>query len=121
MPVIYRTEVGDIGDQVDSFLDEGMFILFGQGAPDTLKDYCYIVDINASTAAIEPGQQLNLDEQLFTITAVGDVARKNLDGLGHITVVFNGATEAHMHGSVYVEAGTPPKLRVGSVITIQTP
>lgn len=119
MSVIYSTTVGEIGDEVDSFLGEGMFILFGQGAPDTLKDYCYIVDVNASTAAIEPGQHLHLDDEFFRITAVGDVARQNLDGLGHITVVFNGATEARMHGSVYVEAGTPPKLHVGSVITIQ--
>lgn len=119
MSVIYQTTVGEIGDEVESFLGEGMFILFGQGAPAALKDYCYIVDVNASTAAIEPGQYLSLDEELFTITAVGEVARQNLDGLGHITVVFNGATEARMHGSVYVETATPPKLRVGSVITIQ--
>ena len=119
MPVIYQTTVGEIGDQVDSFLGEGMFILFGKGAPATLKDYCYIVDVEASTAAIEPGQSLHLDDEEFTITAVGDVARQNLDGLGHITVVFNGATSAKMHGSVYVETATPPKLQVGSVITIQ--
>lgn len=119
MSVIYHTTVGEIGDEVESFLGEGMFILFGQGAPAALKDYCYIVDVNASTAAIEPGQHLHLDGEPFTITAVGEVARQNLDGLGHITVVFNGATEARMHGSVYVEAATPPKLHVGSVITIQ--
>ena len=119
MPVIYHTFVGEIGDAVDSFLDEGMFILFGQGAPDALKDYCYIVDVTASTGAIVAGQSLRLDDESYTITAVGEVARQNLDGLGHITVVFNGATNAKMHGSVYVETATPPKLSVGSVITIE--
>jgi PTS system glucitol/sorbitol-specific IIA component len=119
MNVIYRTRVGEIGDAVDSFLDEGMFILFGQGAPDALKDYCYIVDVTASADAIVAGQYLHLDDKAFTITAVGNVARQNLDDLGHITVVFNGATEAKMHGSVYVEAAKPPKLRIGSVITIE--
>jgi PTS system glucitol/sorbitol-specific IIA component len=119
MPVIYQTKVEEIGDQVNSFLDEGMFILFGEGAPDALKDYCYIVDITASTGVIEPGQHLHLGDELFAITAVGEVARQNLDGLGHITVVFNGATEADMHGSVYVEAKAPPRLTVGTVITIE--
>ena len=120
MPVIYQTTVEEIGDQVDSFLDEGMFILFGSGAPDALKDYCYIVEITASTDVIQPGQQLRLGDEPFTITAVGEVARQNLDGLGHITVVFNGATVADMHGSIYVEAKAPPKLTAGTVITIQT-
>jgi glucitol/sorbitol PTS system EIIA component len=119
MPVIYHTVVGEIGDAVESFLDEGMFILFGQGAPDTLKDYCYIVDVTASTGDILAGQSLRLDDESYTITAVGEVARQNLDGLGHITVVFNGATEAKMHGSVYVETAKPPKLTVGSVIAIE--
>ena len=35
------------------------------------------------------------------------------------TVVFNGATSADMHGSVYVENKKPPKLSVGSVISIE--
>lgn len=119
MPVIYQTTVEEIGAEVDSFLEGGMFILFGKGAPDALRDYCYIVNINESTGVIEPGQKLHLGGEEFTITAVGDIARKNLDTLGHITVVFNGATKADMHGSVYVEARTPPKLTIGTVIKIE--
>lgn len=119
MPVIYQTQIEEVGAQVNSFLDSGMFILFGSGAPEALKEYCYIVDIVASTGEIEPGQRLMLGDRPFKITAVGSVARKNLEGLGHITVVFNGSTTADMQGSVYVEAGAPPELSVGTVIAIE--
>lgn len=119
MPVIYQTKIEEIGDEVDAFLGDGMFILFGKGAPDELKDYCFIIEIVACTGVIEAGQRLHLGDESFLITAVGEVARMNLDSLGHITVVFNGATTAAMHGSVYVEARKPPKVSVGSIIAIE--
>ena len=43
MGVIYENEVKGIGDMVEAFKDEGMFILFGDNAPDTLKDFCYTI------------------------------------------------------------------------------
>ena len=36
---IFQTSVYELGDQVDAFYDEGMFVLFGENVPDTLKDF----------------------------------------------------------------------------------
>ena len=44
-----------------------------------------------------------LDGVPFKITAVGDVAERNLASLGHITVLFNGATQSPLPGTICVE------------------
>ena len=31
--VIFQTEVIDLGEQVDAFFEEGMFVLFGENVP----------------------------------------------------------------------------------------
>ena len=38
--VIFQTEIIELGEQVDAFFEEGMFVLFGENAPDALKDFC---------------------------------------------------------------------------------
>ena len=52
------------------------------------------------------------------MTAVGDIAQSNLETLGHLTVVFSGAKEAGLPGSICVEAKPMPKLAIGSKISI---
>ena len=34
---IFQTEIIELGEQVDAFFEEGMFVLFGDNVPDTLK------------------------------------------------------------------------------------
>ena len=51
MAVIYDNKVKGMGDCVAEFEDSGMFILFGDNAPDTLKDYCYSIDVNPITGS----------------------------------------------------------------------
>lgn len=118
MKTIYENTIIGLGALVDSFQDEGMFITFGDQAPDTLKDFCYSVDVKAVEGDILPGQTLVIDGEEFKITAVGEIAKRNLESLGHITVVFSGAAEADLTGSICVEAKTMPKLKEGSVIRI---
>ena len=42
--IIYENIVKAKGSLVGEFGD-GMFILFGDNAPDMLKDYCYSIDV----------------------------------------------------------------------------
>lgn len=122
MTEIYRTTVTAAGDEATAFIAEGMFVTFGENAPDALRDFCFIVEQNATTGPIEPGQELLLDGRRYPITAVGDVARQNLDGLGHVTFKFDGSPGAQMHGSVHVAGGdVPPSLEIGSTIVIEAP
>lgn len=41
---IFQTEIIELGEQVDAFFEEGMFVLFGDNVPDTLKDFCHFID-----------------------------------------------------------------------------
>ena len=40
MKVIYENKVKASGIAVEEFKDAGMFIIFGENAPEEIKDYC---------------------------------------------------------------------------------
>lgn len=118
MSVIYENQVKALGECVEEFKDEGIFIMFGDNAPDELKDYCYSVSVQPINGTIAPGQVLSVDDQCYIITAVGEEAPVTLAGLGHCTVNFSGATEVELPGTIYVEHKPMPVIRIGSVIRI---
>ena len=118
MSVIYENQVVGMGECVEEFKDEGIFIIFGDNAPDELKDYCYSVSVQPINGKIMPGQILSVDDNQYTITAVGPEAPVTLAGLGHCTVNFSGSTEAELPGTIYVENKPMPNLRIGTVIRI---
>ncbi|MBU5460027.1 PTS glucitol/sorbitol transporter subunit IIA [Anaerostipes sp. MSJ-23] len=117
--VIFHTEVIELGEQVEAFFEEGMFVLFGENVPDTLKDFCYFIDSKDVDGTMKAGDRLIIDGNSYEITSVGEIAQKNLENLGHLTVVFNGAKEAGLPGSICVEAKPMPKLIMGSKISIE--
>ena len=41
MKVIYENKVKASGIAVEEFKDAGMFIIFGENAPEEIRDYCY--------------------------------------------------------------------------------
>lgn len=114
---IYENKIKNMGAMIDAFGDE-MVILFGDQAPDTLKDYCFTIDVLPVEAEIEVGDKIELDDELFEILAVGDVAKKNLENLGHLTINFTGEMDSLLPGAVLVEKKPCPKLGIGSVIKI---
>ncbi len=118
MNTIYANTVIDLGDNVEAFMDQGMFIIFGEFVPDALRDLCYITTLNPMTGELSAGQKLIIDGVSYEITAVGSLAQKNLSAMGHLTIVFNEATEAGLPGSICVEAKPVPTLVVGSEISI---
>lgn len=120
MSVIYKNIVKNIGSLVESFEGEEMFILFGDNAPDTLKDFCYCIDLKKVEEEIKPGQFVVIDGAKFKITALGDIAQRNLESLGHVTISFDGSTVATLPGTINVEKADMPKLDVGTQISIVT-
>ena len=118
MSIIYENEVKGMGDMVEAFMEEGMFVLFGENAPDTLKDFCYTISVKNATDTIAAGQTLEIDGKSYEIVGVGDVVQKNLEALGHITVNFTGNVEGALPGSLVVAKSDVPKLKLGSVIKI---
>ncbi|MGB4777883.1 PTS glucitol/sorbitol transporter subunit IIA [Microbacterium sp.] len=121
MSAIYETRVMGSGPEAASFAEMNMLVLFGEDAPDMLKEYCYFITLAPVEGVIAPGQDLVINETRYPITAVGDVAGRNLANLGHISVVFDGATEPHLPGSINVSnPGTVvPVLVEGDTLTIE--
>lgn len=118
MSQIFATTVQRIGSEAALFAQEGMYVLFGDDAPAALADYCYTIVMNPTTAEIIPGQRLVLDTADYPVTAVGRLVRQNLDGLGHITIKFDGASKPALAGTLHVD-GAAPALMVGSSIAIE--
>ena len=84
---MYQVTIKGKGAMVDTFREEGIFVTFGDNAPDTLKDFCYSIDVNPVDGEVTPGCKLVIDGKEFKIVKVGEVANENLKNLGHITLV----------------------------------
>ena len=120
MTEIYRTTVQDAGPMAEAFVAQGLFVTFGVDAPEALREFCYMVEVNQTTATLAPGQQFTVDGRHFPITAVGDVAQRNLEALGHITVNIDGDDEPKMAGAIHIRCDGPaPEITIGSVLTIE--
>lgn len=60
-----------------------------------------------------------IDGVRYPITAVGGVAQRNLESLGHVTLVLDGAADPRMDGSIHVAAESAPEMHVGSSISVE--
>lgn len=116
---LYETQIVELGSEATMFKAENMMILFGKDAPAELADYSYIIDVTPVEHDIKTGMKLIFDDIPFNITAVGNVVVKNLSNLGHITLKFDGSTEAELPGTLYLEAAEVPDVGVGTRITIE--
>ena len=57
---IFQTEIIELGEQVDAFFEEGMFVLFGENVPDTLKDFCHFIDQKKVDGTIKKDEEIML-------------------------------------------------------------
>lgn len=118
MMTLYKTKVINIGNEAEMFREEGMIILFGENAPESLSDYCYNIKVEPVAGEIEAGMELSIGSEKYSVTAVGSVVRKNLSELGHITIKFDGSREAELPGTLYVEDKALPEITIGEEIFI---
>lgn len=118
MMTLYKTKVINIGNEAEMFREEGMIILFGENAPESLSDYCYNIKVEPVAGEIEAGMELSIGSKKYSVTAVGSVVRKNLSELGHITIKFDGSKEADLPGTLYVENRDLPEITIGEEISI---
>lgn len=116
--IIFSTKVLEIGTESADFKSIGMAVLFGDEAPDALRPSCFIIEVVPISEQITAGMKLEVDNQVYQITAVGGEVQTNLGRLGHMTISFTGAKEAKLPGTLYVEQGDYPDFKVGSVVRI---
>lgn len=116
--VIYHSKIDLIGEFAQEALADGMLILFKNGAPADLADYCFVHSHDDLKQDLQVGQTLQLGNHIYHITAVGDVANINFRQLGHITLRFDGSSQAELPGTVHVKGDIPAQLFVGDEISI---
>ncbi|SPE06088.1 PTS system glucitol/sorbitol-specific transporter subunit IIA [Lactiplantibacillus plantarum] len=116
--IIFSTKVLEIGAESADFKSIGMAVLFGDEAPDALRPSCFIIEVVPISEQITAGMKLEVDNQVYQITAVGGEVQTNLRRLGHTAISFTGAKEAKLPGTLYVEQGDYPDFKVGSVVRI---
>lgn len=116
---MYNTYIKSIGKDANVFSEEKMIILFGDNAPQELVDYCYIIELNPVEEKITENCQLFIDEYVYNITKVGNSVQKNLNDLGHITLKFDGSTEAEQSGTLYLEESQLPEIKEGTTLMIK--
>jgi glucitol/sorbitol PTS system EIIA component len=106
----YRTTVVDVGPEAGDMAAAGVVILFGEPLPEALAEMS-IVHRPSQTLeghAIRVGDVISVGGAELQITAVGDLAAKNLEELGHIVLYVDQPNQKLLPGAVLATGGLPP-------------
>ena len=114
----FQAVVTQIGPLVNEFIDAGILVFFGEGAPPELVEFSIIHDGDAQKKDLCPGDKVFIDNHEFLVLAVGDVANENFKNLGHLIIKFNGKNKVELPGDVCVENKPVPAIKVGSELKI---
>lgn len=115
----YSTVVTAVGPQVEEFVAAGVLVLFAEGAPEELLDFSVIHRPEDGFEEVRAGDSVHFgSENVLTITAIGDVANKNLESFGHAVFKCNGNVTAELPGDICLEEGALPEVEVGQTIRI---
>lgn len=93
-------------------------MFFGEDAPIELHEISIIHKPEIATRAPQVGDTITLQENVYSVLAVGSVASDNLLNLGHLDLKANGLTEPEMPGDVNVEAVSLPAVNVGDRLIV---
>ena len=115
----YATTVTAVGEQVAEFVDHGLLIWFAEGAPEELHFFSVLHRPTVTTGGVRPGDTVRIDDQVFRVTAVGEVANENMVALGHMDLKANGDTEPPLPGDICLEKLPLPSPRPGTTLVIE--
>lgn len=115
----FEAVVTAIGDMVEEFIEQKMIILFDESAPQELREISVVHRGRKLMEDVVPGDVLYLGRVSFKVTAVGDVANKNLAKIGHVCLKFDGKTTPELPGNIHLEEKQIPMPKVGEEILIQ--
>lgn len=107
-----------IGPLVSEFVDSNILVLFGESAPEELREFAVIHDGNSLVEPVAVNDSISIGENTYKVLAVGDVANTNLANLGHLVLKFNGNSEVEMPGDVCLEMKPIPPFDVNTKLTI---
>lgn len=117
----YRTTVVRVGPEAGDMLAGGVLILFAEPLPDALADVSVVhrPDHRDPELTIGVGDVVSVDGRELAVTAVGDIAAKNLDELGHVVLYVDQPDQKLLPGAVHA-TGELPEPRPGHVIEFRS-
>lgn len=117
--VVWESTIARIGDDAPEMFAAGVFILFGEPVPDALADIS-IVHPGPKDAfqPIAVGDKLVIGDAVVDIHAVGEIANKNFEELGHICVYVNKKVNL-LPGAVHGTAEALPTPAAGQRIAFE--
>lgn len=116
--VVYSSRVTAVGALVSDFRDQGLLVWFDETAPEELHEFCILHKVLSHERAPIIGDTIAINDDHFTVLAVGSVVSDNLLNLGHLDLKANGLGEAELPGDVNVEARELPMINVGDRLQI---
>lgn len=120
MSTQFKAKIANVGQSVDRFLGEKLLLVFSNAdVMSEVKNYSVLITEIDFPGHIEPGQCLCISGECFEITAVGDIAEKNLRTINHVTFKANGAKEAEIPGTIYLEDKAFPEIKQNTWIEIK--
>jgi len=116
--VVYSSTVTAVGALVPDFREQGILVFFGENAPEELHEFSILHKVDNHKRAPIVGDIIAINDDEFTVLAVGSVASENLLNLGHLDLKANGLTEAELPGDVNVELRELPMINVGDKLRV---
>ena len=116
--IVYSSTVTAVGALVPDFRDQGILVFFGENAPEELHEFSILHRVDNHNRAPIVGDVIAINDDEFTVLAVGSVASENLLNLGHLDLKANGLTEAELPGDVNVELRELPMIYVGDRLRV---
>ena len=118
-----KTTITAIGPDVSDLVENGVLILFAEGAPPELAEVSVLHKVDSvSNAAPKPGDKITIGKLSATITAIGPAAWKKVLDIGHVVINFNDAKSAERPGeicaSILAPADIMANLKAGQTISI---
>lgn len=117
MKSVYEAEITGIGEDVPVIVEENVVIFFDEKAPKELHDVAVVHRNKGLSEDVAAGDTFTLNGHNFRVLYVGDTANSSMRDLGHFTVNFTGDTSETLPGTVYVEKGEIPELKVGGTFS----
>ncbi|MDI5790101.1 PTS glucitol/sorbitol transporter subunit IIA [Bacillus licheniformis] len=96
-----------------------MLILFGEGAPDELKDYCLSIDIKPVEGDFNEGDELILGGESYKLQPLAEPFVKLGESRAYYAK-FDGSVSAELPGTLYLERKEQlPEVSAGDCIQVK--
>lgn len=117
MMIVFRSIFCRIGSEIGELLKGGIAIFFGENVPSTLEPYCIVHRVEVLNP-LEVGDIIEIGSSKMIITAIGEIANKNLLELHHLVIKNNALSKAELPGDVSVEGALPGEVFIGEEMRI---